>query len=161
MFERTRTAIAVDQSTRSDPDTFRAELAPDLLLPAQFNAGVRNDASVRPDKRLMLAVLEAAVADFQRYITAPGRDGQRLFSEAETWFESEDTAWPYSFVNSCQALGLEVTYLRAGLRRWAHQARTRALSDERVMRLQLRRRVAGPRRQATGRARADRIRYRR
>jgi hypothetical protein len=160
MFERTRTAIAVHQSTASDPDTFRVELAPDLLLPAQFNAGVRNDASVRPDKRLMLAVLEAAVADFQRYITAPGRDSQRLFSEAETWFESEDTAWPYSFVNSCQALGLEATYLRAGLRRWAHQARTRARSDERMMRLPLRR-VAGLRSQATGRARVDRLRSRR
>jgi hypothetical protein len=45
------------------------------------------------------------------------------------WFESEDTAWPYSFANSCQALGFEVTYIRAGLRRWARNARAHSAAS--------------------------------
>lgn len=159
MFDSTLTAAAVHESTASAPETFRVELAPELLLPAQFTTGFRNDASLCPEKRLMLAVLEEAVADFQRYVAAPGREAQRVFRDAETWFESEDTAWPYSFANICQALGLEVTYVRAGLRRWRDAQRARALRGEPVIRIPLRR-VAGIRSKATGRAPVGRVRSR-
>lgn len=82
-----------------------------------------------------------------------------MFRDAETWFESEDTAWPYSFANICQALGLEVTYVRAGLRRWRDAQRARALRGEPVIRIPLRR-VAGIRSKATGRAPVGRVRSR-
>jgi hypothetical protein len=132
-------AAAVHESIDSASETLRAELAPEILLPVQCNAGFRNDASLCPEKRLMVAVLERAFADVQRSVAAPGPESLHLFREAERWFESEDTVWRYSFANICQALGLDVTYVRGGLRRWRDAQRARALRGEPVTRAQLRR----------------------
>ena len=93
-------------------------------MPAQFHTGVRSDSSLCPEKRLMLAVLEEAVGDYQRHLVAAGRLADRQFRNAESWFLSEDTRWPYSFVNVCHALGLDVGWLRAGLARWREGACT-------------------------------------
>jgi hypothetical protein len=158
--DKTSTAVAVRDSIASAPEMFRVELAPELLLPAQFHAGFRNDASLCPEKRLMLAVLEAAVADFQRCAAILDAGGQSLFREAVTWFESEDTTWPYSFVNVCQALGLEVTYVLAGLRRWRDAQRAQALRGKPAIRILLRR-MAGIRSKATGYAPMGRVTPRR
>src|SRR2546428_4243167 len=94
------------------------ELAPETVLPSQFFDRLQADASLQPEKRLMLAVLEDAVGTFQKYVNVGSRHGRRLFSEAEEWFASEDADWPFAFVNVCQALGLDAEYLRAGLWRW-------------------------------------------
>ena len=159
MFDSTSTAAAVTSTTESAPEPFRVELAPELLLPAQFQSGVRNDSSICPEKRLMLAVLEEAVGDYQRYLVAPGTEARRLFRDAEEWFASDDTAWPYSFANICGALGFEVSWVRAGLARWRDAQRARAARGESVIRIQLRR-VAGIRSKATGRAPIGRARSR-
>ena len=94
------------------------------LEPEQFFTRVGIGASRQPEKRLMLAVLEEAVRTFQHCASAHSPRGQRLFTEAEAWFASDDTDWPFSYVNICDALGLEVSALRAGLSRWlvAHRA---------------------------------------
>jgi hypothetical protein len=159
MFDSTSTAAATHDATAHAPEPLRVELAPELVLPAQFHSGFRNDASLRPEKRLMLAVLEEAVGDFQRWVAATGAEGQRLFCEAEDWLASDDTEWPFSFLNICQALGLEPAYLRGGLRRWRDAQRARARRGEPVVRIQLRR-VAGIRSKATGRAPIGRTRSR-
>jgi hypothetical protein len=38
------------------------------------------------EERLMLAVLESAVEDFQNYVLAWNRSGKKLFQEVEGWF---------------------------------------------------------------------------
>ncbi len=58
------------------------DLEPAMVLPAQV-FGFALDASLVPEKRLLLAVLEEAVVTFQRYATEQGRRGRRLFREAE------------------------------------------------------------------------------
>lgn len=83
--------------------------------------------SLQPERLLMLAVLEEAVGTYCKYVGARTRRAARLFREAETWCASDDTRWPYSFVNICHALGIDVAYLRSGLVRW----RKRALSGSR------------------------------
>jgi hypothetical protein len=98
----------------------------------------------------MLAVLEDAVGTFQKYVTAPNRRGQRLFSEAEEWFASESTDWPFGFENVCQALGLEPGYLRGGLWRWRDAQRGPAPTSAKVVRFPFRR-VNGRRHSITGR----------
>jgi len=65
----------------------------------------------------MLAVLEEAVATFQRNTHAKTRRGQRLFREAEEWIQSEDVSWTFAFENVCQMLGLDPEYVRGGLER--------------------------------------------
>jgi hypothetical protein len=66
----------------------------------------------------MLAVLEGAVSDFQKYATASSGRGTRLFADAAAWLESTATDRPLDFESICQALGLSPSFIRAGLRRW-------------------------------------------
>lgn len=123
---------------------------PETVLPSQFFTAVHIDASLQPEKRLMLAVLEEAVGTYQKYTLASGRRARRLASDVEEWFDSDDTTWPFSFVRICQALALESEYVRVGLRRW--RERQAAPSDETsvVLRFPFRR-VNGRRHSVTGR----------
>jgi hypothetical protein len=75
-------------------------------------------ARLQPEKRLMLAVLEDAVSDFQKYATAASGRGRRLFAEAEAWFRSSAADQPLAFESICQALALDPSFMRAGLERW-------------------------------------------
>lgn len=94
------------------------DLEPATVLPIQLYGNPAPDASIVPEKRLLLAVLEEAVVTFQRYSTDPGRRGRRLFREADEWVCSDDLCWPCSFRNICDVLGLDPAYVRQGLRRW-------------------------------------------
>jgi hypothetical protein len=96
-----------------------------MVLPAQIFGKPGLDASLVPEKRLLLAVLEEAVVTFQRYAMEHGRRGRRLFREAEEWMGSEELCWPCSFRNICDALGLDPGYLRQGLRRWRDEQEAR------------------------------------
>ena len=127
------------------------ELEPESVLPSQYFAQAAVDASLQPEKRLMLAVLEDAVGTFQKYVNARDRSTQKLFSEVEDWFASDDQDWPYSFLNISQALGLEAAYLRRGLDRWKANQRTPAGVASNVVRFPFRR-VNGSRHMITGRA---------
>jgi hypothetical protein len=98
-------------------------LQPEVILPSQLAVGTRLDARLQPEKRLLLAVLEDAVAAFQRHTLGRTRRAERLFAEVEAWFASDANDWPFAFVNVCHALGLDVHYMRAGLRRWRERAR--------------------------------------
>jgi hypothetical protein len=94
------------------------DLEPATVLPVQLGRHLAPDASIVPEKRLLLAVLEEAVVTLQRYATDSGRRGRRLFREAEEWLRSDDVCWPCSFRNICDALGFDATGLRQGLWRW-------------------------------------------
>ena len=125
-------------------------LEPETILPSQYFDRVHIDASLQPEKRLMLAVLEDAVGTFQKYATASTRRGQRLFAEAEEWFASDAMDWPFGFENICQALGLEPEFLRRGLWRWRDVQRGPAPTSAKVVRFPFRR-VNGRRHSITGR----------
>lgn len=125
-------------------------LEPETILPSQFFDRFQIDATLQPEKRLMLAVLEDAVGAFQKHVSATGRRGRRLFSEAEDWFASADVEWPFAFENICAALGLEPAYIRAGLHRWRDAQRTPAPGHAQVVRFPFRR-VNGRRHSITGR----------
>ena len=94
---------------------------PDLITPDQHRDRVEMERTDQPEVRLMLAVMEDAVATYQRYATDPGRRNRRLFEEAESWINSTDTSWPYSFENICAALRFEPETLRRGLESWRKQ----------------------------------------
>ncbi len=159
MFTDNSSAAAIADSIPSPPEPFRLELEPEIIVPAQFFSGFRHDSSLRPEKRLMLAVLEEAVADFQKQVVAKSGEGQRGFRELEEWFGSEDRDWPYSFANICDSLGLEASWVRSGLMRWRDGQRARHARGETVVRMNIRR-VAGYRSKATGRAVVGRSRSR-
>ena len=125
-------------------------LEPETILPSQFFDRFQIDASLQPEKRLMLAVLEDAVGSFQKYVTASTRRGQRLYGEAEEWFMAPATDWPFGFETICQALNLEPAYIRGGLARWRDAQRAEVASSAKVVRFPFRR-VNGRRHSITGR----------
>ena len=63
----------------------------------------------------MRAVLEDAVNCFQR---TAGPGSEHVAKDAERWLFSNDTRWPFSFINICGVLGLNAEYVRLGLKRW-------------------------------------------
>lgn len=92
--------------------------APDTLLPVQYYDRIRRRKNSTGEQRLMIAVLEQAVDDYTRLVAASGRDRRRMFADAEHWVESTDRSCLYSFETICDHLGLDVDYMRHGLRRW-------------------------------------------
>jgi hypothetical protein len=125
-------------------------LEPETILPSQFFDRIQIDATLQPEKRLMLAVLEDAVGAFQKHVSASGRRGRRLFFEAEDWFNSSDLEWPFAFENICAALNLEPAYIRSGLRRWRDTQRAPGREQAQIVRFPFRR-VNGRRHSITGR----------
>ena len=87
-----------------------------------FSCPVPVGAVLQPEARLMLAVLEDAISVLGRREVFATTSGQRLLRETEGWFAADDVDWPFSFVNVCDALHLDVSRLRAWL---AQQRMTR------------------------------------
>jgi hypothetical protein len=83
------------------------------LIDSVYKKGLREG-----EERLMLAVLESAVEDFQKYVLARKPRGKRLFQEAEEWFLETDSDELFSFENICDTLQLHPDYIRQGLLRW-------------------------------------------
>jgi hypothetical protein len=96
---------------------------PDTVLPDQYLETVSRKTHLEPEKKLMLAVLEDAVACFQKYGSVREGKGRILFSEAEEWILCEhNDDWLFSFDNICEALGLNPKYIREGLLRWRQRS---------------------------------------
>ena len=70
------------------------------------------------EKRLMLAVLESATEDFQKYVFATDKRGKELFDAAEAWILETDNPSFFSFQNICEYLQLDPDYMRQGFMRW-------------------------------------------
>lgn len=70
----------------------------------------------QPERRLMLAVLDDAIDSYLGNAGAPRGIRLARFREASSWFRSEDTEWPFSFVNICDACGLDAATIRRVLR---------------------------------------------
>ncbi len=95
---------------------------PDTLLPSQFFDRVRRRTEHEGERRLMIAVLEDAVAVYRKQAGARDARNQQLFREAEEWIEDPDRTWLFSFQNICDVLGLDPDYLRRGLHLWKERA---------------------------------------
>jgi hypothetical protein len=91
---------------------------PDTLLPAQYFENFRRKTFLEPEKRLMLAILEDAVASFQDNLLAQSVKNQRLFQDTEEWITEAAGDWVFSFESVCETLGINPEYVRRGLLRW-------------------------------------------
>ena len=87
-------------------------LVPVVILPAQFQLSSMQSRAISPARGLALAVLEQAVTDVNDQRFARTRRGQRVYWETYQWITADDREWPYSFVNLCAAIGLEVDLVR-------------------------------------------------
>jgi len=139
-----------------DPATKMVE--PDTMTPLQFYDRIFAEASLVPEKRLMLAVLEDAIASFQRAFIQPRaviEDAEDF--DVEAWLESDDMTWPFSFASICQALDMEPGYLRNGLADWRSRAQRDGMKGQ-VYRFPFRR-VNGRRHSINAKRERKRIRH--
>lgn len=112
---------------------------PDTLLPDQYLDTYRRKLPLEPEKKLMLAILEDAIACFQKYVSARDGKGKVLFQDAEDWIKEENGDGLFSFAHVCETLGFDPAYLRQGLKAWKQQHAARPIQAK-VYRLAPRRR---------------------
>jgi hypothetical protein len=72
--------------------------------------------AVIPETRLMLAILDEALATYRKEVGRPGLKHRRRADEVEEWLFSDDIRWPFSFVNVCHTLGIDEGWIRGRLR---------------------------------------------
>lgn len=66
----------------------------------------------------MLAVVQNALDDYQRYIFAEDRAGRELFEEVAVWIDCVDRDDLFSFENISETLDIDPGYLRRGIAAW-------------------------------------------
>ena len=98
---------------------------PDTILPFQYFELFRRNTCLEGEKKLILAVLEDAVACFQKHYGARDKKGKELFYEAQEWLMDEKDDWVFSFRNICESLGINPEYLRSGLVQWREKQTSR------------------------------------
>lgn len=69
------------------------------------------------EKKLMLAVMQEALNNFVQFMPAKDPVGRRRFEEVERWFIENENDWLFSFKNISESIGIDPSYLRAGLLR--------------------------------------------
>ena len=141
-------ANAAQVSSQADERPLPAGFEPETVLASQFFDKSHLGASLQPEKRLMLAVLEDAVATIQRGASRTNGEAGAEFVETRDWFASDDVVWPYSFVNICHALGLEPAYILGGIDRLLAAARARVATGKVVPFRYAFRRISGSRTRA-------------
>ena len=107
-----------------------------VLLPDQY-LGAAGERIAEPQKRLMLAVLQTVVDDctgsaYRRSTGQLGPVDSKAQMEASEYVASDDRSWPFSFRNICDALGLDVSYLRCGISTAMERARFDQLAAKAV-----------------------------
>ena len=98
--------------------TLEQEILCAAVLPEQFFVPPDVVHAGAPELNLMRAVMEDAVRCYQKQFVPGPRSNLALSRDAAKWFFDDDTAWPYSFLNLCSALGLNPSYIRRRLRQW-------------------------------------------
>ena len=91
---------------------------PDIILPSQHRDTLQRRTPQDPEKRLMLAVLEDAVACFRNGLHARDHRRMELFNDSEAWIREENADWLFSFEHICDALGLDARLIRDELLKW-------------------------------------------
>lgn len=120
--ERSQSAVA---SALSYEETFQrtpagpyAENVQSSFIEQAVSGGQRTALLWSSEYRLLLAVLQDAVACWFRYCRAQSRRERRMFQEIYDWFWDKNRDWLYAFESICEYLDLDPDAIRRGLVRW-------------------------------------------
>lgn len=92
---------------------------PDTMLPSQyFAAALRRRGALKPERRLIIAVLQDAIECYQKHLFARDGKARQLYTDAEEWIHSEDRSHYFSYENLCEILEMNPEYVRRGLNAW-------------------------------------------
>ena len=87
----------------------------DVLAPDQYLAIFTRSNNLEPEQELMLAILTDAIECILKYCEEPIPMRAKLFSEAHEWLFNQDENEPFSFLNVCEILNFDPSYLRRGI----------------------------------------------
>ena len=76
---------------------------------------VEDYASGTNQKDLAAGVLKQAAQDLRRFNSAQSAIERELYLDAYSWLTSDDSSWPFSFLNVCQLLNLTPDIVRQEL----------------------------------------------
>jgi hypothetical protein len=96
-----------------DGSTVGHMLATGEMLPSQMPS----PSNWSPEKKLAGAVLAQTLMEIRDHTRDPHY--RRRVAQALEWVNSNDAEWPYSFVPLCELFGLEPSYVRTVVARWA------------------------------------------
>lgn len=87
----------------------------DTMKPTPSDEIMNTLAGGAPEVALAKGVLTQAKRDLRRFRRSEDPVGREMYRDAYSWVASNDSTWPYSFLNVCEALGFRVEALRAEL----------------------------------------------
>lgn len=87
----------------------------DLLTAEELFGSNRHKGGSSAERELMLAILADAIDCIWKYSGAQDGRSMRLFRDARQWLFANDPKETFSFINVCDALSLEPSYIRRGI----------------------------------------------
>ena len=110
------TGAATDgAATAPAGDTHPGPTAPGTAAPgtAQTRCPTGNDGgSTDSSVRIAITIINIAGAAGNQTAGVPTPEKQRLYWQAYAWVADDDRQWPFSFVNLCETLGLDIEAIR-------------------------------------------------
>ena len=99
----------------------QGKLAFDPTAGESLYGNQRKHGSVSSERDLMFAILADAIDCYRKYAGARDGRGIKLFQEARSWIFADDDAELCSFVNVCDALNFDPSYIRRGVEQAGQQ----------------------------------------
>jgi hypothetical protein len=87
----------------------------DVVAPDQYLEIFSRNRSLEPEKELMLAILSDAIECILKYCEQPIPLRAKLFHDAREWLFDHEDKEPFSFLNVCETLDFDPSYLRRGI----------------------------------------------
>jgi hypothetical protein len=81
-------------------------------LDKEFAVASDKSNAIEPERALAAGVLRQAASDLRRFRESEDAVGREMYSDARSWFNSDDSEWPYSFINVCHSLGIAPENIR-------------------------------------------------
>jgi hypothetical protein len=87
----------------------------DVIAPEQYREIFSRSRHLEPEQELMLAILCDAIECIFKYCDEPLPMRAKLFHDAQEWLFDEEGKEPFSFLNVCDSLNFDPSYLRRGV----------------------------------------------
>jgi hypothetical protein len=112
-----------DREAQTYREASSGELQCDLLAAQPHALQPPRHREIKGEHVLADAVLREAIREYQKFARYQSRRGMKLFRDVDQWFSADDRDSCFSFINVCQILDLEPTYIRTGLKMWRERVR--------------------------------------
>jgi len=88
----------------------------DVIAPDQYLEIFTRTNKLGPEQELVLAILTDAIDCILKFCDEPVPMRAKLFSDAHNWIFAQDEREPFSFLNVCEILNFDPSYLRRGIK---------------------------------------------